>query len=266
MTLFIKIGGSLITDKTKERSYHEQATARIAQEIVKAKQQNPSLNLLVGHGSGSFGHFAAKRHDTVNGVYSREQWVGFAEVATVAAELNHKVTMAFQQAGLPVWRISPSASAQCKSGEIQAMAIAPIRAALNNGLIPLIHGDVAIDSEKGGTIISTEAIFTYLARQIPAQRIILLGEVDGVYDQNREVIPEITPQNYPQVAAALGDSRGTDVTGGMLSKVSDMLGLTQHANDIVVHIINGTHPNLLTDVLLNSNAPIGTRIFTPNPD
>jgi isopentenyl phosphate kinase len=262
--IFVKIGGSLITDKTTERSYYAQTTERIAQEIVEAKQQNPSLRLLIGHGSGSFGHFAAQRHNTINGVSTAHDWVGFAEVATTAAELNHKVTTAFHNAGLPVWRLQPSASAICENGAIREMAITPIQTALKNGLLPLVHGDVAIDTQKGGTIISTETIFKYLAHHLTVKRIILLGEVDGVYDDSGTVIPQITPQTYPQVKSALGNSRGIDVTGGMLTKVQDMLSLARDVNGAVIHIINGNQPDLLTHVLLDDALQVGTRIFTPH--
>lgn len=40
------------------------------------------------------------------------------------------------------------------------------QAALDAGLVPVIHGDVAFDEERGGTVASTEEIFSYLAREM----------------------------------------------------------------------------------------------------
>ena len=138
------------------------------------------------------------------------------------------------------------------------MSTEPIRRALQHHLVPLVHGDVAFDDTRGGTIISTETIFFFLARVLPVERILLLGEVEGVYD-TLHVIPTITPQTLPEVERALGGSAGTDVTGGMETKVRDMVALVQEAPQISIRIMNGQQPDLLRDTLLKRAAP-GTLI------
>lgn len=259
--IFIKLGGSLITDKQIESSFREPIVAQIAQDIAYALTQRPNLQLVVGHGSGSFGHFAARRHDTINGVHTREQWRGFVEVAHAAATLNHLVANVMQTASIPVWRIQPSASIICQDGVVQEMALSPISKALSHGIVPLVYGDVALDRVRGGTIASTEAIFTYLVQQLPVTQVLLLGEVDGVYDQSGAVIDEITPHNLSQYQDVIGGSAGTDVTGGMLTKVSDMVALAQAKAGLQVRIINGTTPAILREVLINpEQAQVGTLI------
>lgn len=258
-TIFIKIGGSLITDKTQEKSFRQQTAERIAQELKRVVDSDSKLRLLVGHGSGSFGHFAAQHHNTMQGVATPAQWYGFAEVATVAGELSYLVTKVFTEAGLPIWRIQPSASAVCADGVITTMSTEPIQTALRQNIIPLVHGDVALDTVRGGTIISTETVFTYLAHTLPVDQILLLGEVEGVYDQERNVISEITPHNFDAIAPALGKSRGADVTGGMYSKVHDMLQLVQSVQGLTINIVDGTQPDLLFEVLTTSKQT-GTHI------
>ncbi|NJO85017.1 MAG: hypothetical protein HC828_21200 [Blastochloris sp.] len=166
-----------------------------------------------------------------------------------------------QTSGVPVWRLQPSASALARDGEIIRMAVEPVRAALNHGLVPLVYGDVALDEQRGGTILSTEKIFFYLAQQLPVGQILLLGEVEGVYDENGVVIPEITPANFPEIERALGGSAGTDVTGGMESKVQDMLALTQAVPGLTIRIMSGTQPDLLRQTLTGTAQP-GTLIHS----
>ena len=101
MLVFVKLGGSLITDKRVENSFRADAAARVAAEIQSALTRNPDLRLLIGHGSGSFGHVAAKRYGTMAGVHTPEQWRGFAHVATVAAELNYLMAKTLDAAGVP---------------------------------------------------------------------------------------------------------------------------------------------------------------------
>lgn len=249
MLVFVKLGGSLITDKRVRRAVRHEAIARISEEIAQALAENPSLQMVLGHGSGSFGHFAANAHKTAQGVQTIEQWRGFAEVAYEAAELNQIVLTALRDAGLPAMKFQPSASAKSESGKIISLDIRPIEFSLQRGLIPLVYGDVGFDELQGGTILSTEAIFFYLAQILNPERIILLGEVEGVLDTEGNVITSITLETLAEVEAALGGSGGVDVTGGMETKVKDMLALTTEVPALSIQIANGTRPGLLRDLL-----------------
>jgi isopentenyl phosphate kinase len=257
--VFVKLGGSLITDKQVESSFSSEAAARTAGELREALAADPDLCLLIGHGSGSFGHVAAKQFGTMAGVQTPEQWRGFAHVATVAAELNHLMAKTLDTAGVPVWRMQPSASAISRDGVIETMALDPIRLALEHQLVPLVYGDVSIDRVRGGTIVSTETLFFYLARHLPVTEILLLGEVDGVYDSTGQVIAEITPTTLAVVEGVLGGSAGTDVTGGMETKVRDMVALVQAVPNLTIRIMSGVTPGLLVAALTGQSEP-GTLI------
>lgn len=261
MLTLIKLGGSLITDKRVEGAFRAEVMNRLAREIQAAVSVDPEMALIIGHGSGSFGHMAGKRYGTIHGVSSREDWRGFGEVAAAAADLNHRVTLALREAGLPVMRFAPSASARCEDGYLVEMALHPLQKALANGLIPLVYGDVAVDDVRGGTIVSTEVVLEYLARYLPVGRIILLGEVDGVFDADGAVISTITPRTLDQFKDALGGSYGVDVTGGMLSKVEDMVALVASSAGatLTIRIINGNDAGLLAETLLG-RASAGTLI------
>lgn len=265
--LFLKLGGSLITDKTRAQALRRDVLARLAAEIAEAREADPQLRLLLGHGSGSFGHVTAKQHGTRAGVHTPEQWRGFAETAKVAAELNRLVVEALWAAGVPALRIQPSASARCRDGELLSLADRPIDEAIARGLLPVVHGDVAFDEARGGTIISTEEIFACLAPRLRPARIVLAGEVEGVLTEDPargiqgEVIPLITGANLAEVENVLGGSRGVDVTGGMAAKVREMQALAQRVEGLrEVHIISGLRPGLVRDALLREDMPEGTRI------
>ncbi len=265
--LFLKLGGSLITDKTRAQALRGDVLARLAREIAEARAENPNLRVLLGHGSGSFGHVTAKRYGTRAGVQTAEQWRGFAETGKVAAELNRLVVEALWGAGVSALRIQPSASALCRDGELRSLADRPIVEAVEHGLLPVVHGDVAFDEARGGTIVSTEEIFAYLAQRLRPARIILAGEVDGVLTADPasgvrgEVIPLITPANRAEVEDALGGSRGVDVTGGMVAKVREMLALAQSAEGLrEIHIVSGLRSGLVRDALLREDVAEGTRI------
>ncbi|HLY28457.1 MAG TPA: isopentenyl phosphate kinase [Aggregatilineales bacterium] len=256
---FMKLGGSLITDKRESQHFQADTMRRAAEEIRRALEAQPDLRLVIGHGSGSFGHVAAEKYGTAQGVHSPEEWRGFAEVATVARRLDSLVVETLFESGLPIWSIPPSASARCENGKIIAMDTHSVSAALDHGIVPVVYGDVALDSRRGGTIISTETIFFYLATRLHPGRIMLLGEVEGVYDGNGEVIPHITPENFEDFSSALGGSHGTDVTGGMASKVRDMVVLAEQWQGLEIRIFGGNTPGQIESALLRKSFP-GTLI------
>lgn len=265
--VFLKLGGSLLTDKTRPQALRPDVLARLAREIADARAARPDLRLLLGHGSGSFGHVPARRHGTRAGVYTPEQWRGYAEVGHIASELNRLVVDALWDAGVPALRVQPSASALCSDGELRFLAERPLVVGLENDLVPVLHGDVSLDDVRGGTIVSTEEIFAYLAPRLHPARILLVGEVEGVLTADPasgargDLVEMISSGSVGKLLEALGGSRGVDVTGGMSAKVQEMLALVKANNDLLgVHILSGLVPGLVRDVLLAPDVKAGTRI------
>jgi isopentenyl phosphate kinase len=256
--LFLKLGGSLLTDKTEKEALRRDTLARIAIEIASARATRPGLALVLGHGSGSFGHVAAANHNTRHGVHSPAEWLGFVEVSDAAARLNRYVIQALLDAGVPAIGLSPVASAQVEDGRIVYLAVQPVEAALQAGLVPVVYGDVAFDTVRGGTIISTEEIMTYLADSFRPSWFLLAGETAGVLDGQGRVVSSIHRYNLAEIQPALGGSRGTDVTGGMAAKVLSLMTLVEQRPEMSIRIFSGLEVGLLSRLLLNPTHPAGT--------
>ena len=258
---FLKLGGSLITDKTRPRTPRPESLARLAGEIAAALAEDPALALILGHGSGSFGHVAGKRYGTRQGVYSPEGWRGFAEVWYDASALNRLVMDALHAAGLPAIALPPVANVIAHAGQVAAWDLAALKAALQAGLLPVVFGDVVFDTARGGTILSTEDLFAHLARQLRPARLLLAGIEPGVwadYPTCTRLIAEITPVNLDEVAPALGGSAATDVTGGMADKVHQSLALARAIPGLEVLIFSGETPGKVKEALVG--ARVGTVI------
>ncbi|WP_420631957.1 isopentenyl phosphate kinase [Candidatus Leptofilum sp.] len=259
-TLFLKLGGSLITDKTQIETIRADVLTRLAAEIAQARRENSALRLVLGHGSGSFGHVAAAKRSTRQGVSDEADWRAFAAVSDTAARLNRQVLAALLAADVPAVSLQPSASVVCVDGRIQTIASQPVQSALEAGIVPVVYGDVAFDSVRGGTIVSTEEVMMALAVEIRPSWLLLAGETVGVYDQTGQVIPTINRANYAEIETALGGSRGIDVTGGMASKVQSMLALVDHFPQLSIRIFSGLEPGNLVGTLLNPDSTRGTRL------
>ncbi|HEY4690105.1 MAG TPA: isopentenyl phosphate kinase [Anaerolineae bacterium] len=262
-TVFLKLGGSIITDKTQVEHARVDVIGRLAREVRAALAARPELRLVLGHGSGSFGHVAARRHGTREGAHDAAGWFGFAEVAASAARLNQIVADIFVEERVPVVSLPPSASARCEDGRLAWLDTAVLHSHLKNGLVPMVHGDVALDSVRGATIVSTEDVFAYLADEIEVDWVLLAGEVAGVFADaslTGEVVPLITPGTFAQLAPGLGGSHGADVTGGMAAKVRQMIDWVQAHPRTSARIFSAAQPGTLERVLIDPHAAVGTEI------
>lgn len=224
------------------------------------------MRLVVGHGSGSFGHVAADDvgYDPADGYLSPE---AFADVGTAAGELNTIVRRALVDAGVPAVSLPLSALGYVRDGDMVEFDVAPFERLLAWGAVPLTYGDVVL-TQTGGTIVSTETLFRHLARRLEPGRIILLGEVEGVYaagptapsdGAESVVLREITPRTWPLVRSGVAGARGTDVTGGMVDKVGQMLTLLEDVPDLEVLIASGLEHGLLHRALSHRQVA-GTRV------
>jgi isopentenyl phosphate kinase len=149
---------------------------------------------------------------------------------------------ALHGAGLPAIAIAPSATVLASAGVIVHWDLAPMSAAIEAGLVPVIYGDIVLDGVNGSTVLSTEALMAYLAIRLRPRRILLAGieaAVWGDYPGRTERLSRITPSTYATVAGSLGGSHGTDVTGGMRAKVEQMLYLVRAIPDLRVQILSG---------------------------
>ncbi len=257
----LKLGGSLITDKTHPHTSRLDVLTRLAEEIAAASRAQPGMRLLLGHGSGSFGHVPAQKYGTRQGVQTPQEWLGFVEVWREASALNHLVMDALSAADVPALSFPPSACVTASDGQAASWDLSSISAALQAGLMPVIYGDVVFDRALGGTILSTEDLFTHLVRVLRPARVLLAGMEVGVwadYPACTQLIAEITPENYPQVVASLRGSHATDVTGGMASKVAQALDWAQVVPGLEVRIFSAEAPSSLLAALLGE--PRGTRI------
>ncbi len=262
--VFLKLGGSLITDKRAAETVRPDVIRQMAATIAAVLHQHPTLRLLIGHGSGSFGHVFGRRYGTRAGVSGREQWYGFAATADAAARLNRIVVTALLEENVPAWSIQPSVALRCRDGVVEEGPGAAICLALERGLTPVIFGDVALDSVRGGTIASTEEIFEPLVAHLQPQRLVLAGEVDGIYMADpllfpdAERIPIVTPRLLDTLAADLGGSHGVDVTGGMRAKVEQSLAMVRTNPGLEIVICSGLRPGLLAAALRGEH--VGTLI------
>ena len=267
--VFLKLGGSLITDKNQAYTIRLDKLNQVVREIKTALSQNPGLHLILGHGSGSFGHFAVKDHapfllsPTFRGKWEAvdQDWKGFAEIWFRASQLNRYVMEALHEAKLPAIAMAPSALVSTEHGVINRWDLTALHASMDAGLLPVIYGDIVFDKELGGKVLSTEKLMFYLANRLQPERILLAGLEAAVwadFPTRLQKVEKVTPRTVTSIIDTLGGSHGTDVTGGMRSKVQEMLDLVQQIPTLSVQIFSGETPGNIEKAL--SGLLLGTLI------
>lgn len=254
--VFLKLGGSLMTDKSRRDSFRADVVRRLGREIRRALESRPNLRLLIGHGAGAFGHFPASRYRTREGIPGGGGWDGFAATRRAVVALNHLVLESFAESGFHPALVSPVAEVITARGRVRQWDLSVIRLLLQSGQVPMVHGDCVLDSALGFTILSTEELFNHLAAKLKPRRILLACDVPGVYlgDPRRRPAPRVAKKvdaaNMPAVLRALGASAVCDVTGGMASKLKELSRMARRQPGLKVRIISGLQMGCVESALL----------------
>ncbi|HHT75665.1 MAG TPA: isopentenyl phosphate kinase [Methanomassiliicoccaceae archaeon] len=253
--MLVKLGGSVITDKTQYRTFREDVLSRLVGEIVSAGKE-----VVLIHGAGSFGHVLASEHHIQNGYTDESQIPAAAKVMEDVRDLNLRVMRVLNDGGLPSASLPPSAVATLRSGELDELNVDLFRRYLEVGICPVTFGDVALDSERRFGICSGDHLMERLARELRPERVIFVSDIDGVFTADPssdpdamliEVVDRTILDSLPRT------QRCADVTGSIFGKIEKMLRIASWGGDAIV--LNGNVPGRL-GAALRGEAVRGSRV------
>jgi isopentenyl phosphate kinase len=216
--LILKLGGSVITDKSADCAVNRGQLASVASAIAGARTGG---GIVVIHGAGSCGHPEAKRYHLDVGAKAGET-EGIFVTHRAVSSLNDAVVAALREKGVAAVGVHPFHVGIADNGRLVGFETRHLEKMLALGMVPVIHGDVVMDLSRGACIISGDQLVRYLAVALKISRAGLATDVPGVLDGG-VVVPEITKKTVP--ALRIGSSHHTDVTGGMRGKIEELLGL-----------------------------------------
>lgn len=240
--ILVKLGGSVITDKSRLRTFREAECRRLAKELRPAKD-----SLTVVHGAGSFGHIVAMKHGLHKGFNSESQLEHVAAVQKDVRELNLKVLEALIDSGINAVSVPPAAAGVFKDGRVKSFSPYPFESQLGIGLVPVTFGDVVPDEGIGFSICSGDLMMAELAKAFRPELVIFCADVDGVYDsdpktnRDAELVPEIDSLKLEAIRRS--EAVNDDVTGSIFGKLERMLAISEHCEKCI--ILNGNVPGRL---------------------
>ncbi|HDJ97531.1 MAG: hypothetical protein DRJ46_04035 [Thermoprotei archaeon] len=216
----VKLGGSLITDKTNPFTLRKHVLRQIAEELATAYEDT---SLLVVHGGGSFGHPVAAKYAIKEGHDgSKRKLEGFSQTRYWMTVLNLKVVKELAQRGLPAVPFQTSAFTYTVNKELREYWIKPLAKALKLGLVPVVYGDAVLDDKLGFTILSGDLLAAQLAIELNANTLVYAVDVEGIMDKDPRHSPDaklIKELSINEALKIAGNASGVDVTGGMAYKI-----------------------------------------------
>jgi isopentenyl phosphate kinase len=236
----LKIGGSVLTDKSGDCAIDRSRIASIARDIAGARPES----LLLIHGAGSCGHPQAQRYHLDRGLVP-ECLQGVYKTHAAVCRLNQELVQALRRESVEAIGIHPLGSAIAENGRMVSFDSPPLALMCERGLVPVLHGDVVMDRMRGASIVSGDQLVAYLAAALGVSRVGLATDVAGVLQQS-QVIPRLPFQKAGSFKP--GRSQHTDVTGGMEGKVAELQRLAEHG--IESHIF---HASRIRDFLTGSD-------------
>jgi len=245
--IIIKLGGSVITDKTKVCTFKTETMDKLAKNIKKANKQT-----IIVHGAGSFGHILAKEYELNQGYKRLEQIKGFSLTHEKVQALNSLVLQSLQKNDIHAVSISPHSSIKLNNHKIQKMDYNIFEEYLTKNFTPVTFGDVVLDKKLGFSICSGDLLIEVLSKYFEPEKVVFVIDEDGIFtanpkiDKKAKLIQKTTIKELETLTTSADNH--ADVTGGMAGKIQTIKKIAK--NGIKTILVNGNKPDRLYEVLV----------------
>ena len=245
MMILIKLGGSVITDKTRYRTFNSGIVSRLCREIKESGKE-----VMIVHGAGSLGHVLAKEHDINSGFKEETQIPAVARICYDVRELNSMVVSELISAGIPSVSVPTGSCFVMDNRDLIFENDEPVRRFRDLGIVPVLFGDVVTDRSLGFAICSGDQIMERLADLFDPELVVFVSDIDGLYDKNPRT--ERDAVLYDEVDSRVLKEVSTkydvdDVTGGVRAKMESMLRMCSGSRCCV--LVNGNAEGRLLKLL-----------------
>ncbi|MEM3446990.1 MAG: isopentenyl phosphate kinase [Candidatus Korarchaeum sp.] len=221
--LYVKIGGSLITPKKEgRREVREEIIREISRDL---NDVIGDFKIFLAHGAGPYGHDPVLKYRLHFGM-SEANRRGASETMVSVSELNLAVARIMSEEGIYVAPFPARAVFMRERGMVKCQ-IPQIKEIMNSGFVPLTHGDLIPDTERGIYVLSADEIPLYLTG-LGLRRAIYLIDLPGVLDEEGRVIPTVRREDLGSVTGIAS----SDATGSIRGKLERAFELAEMGIDV----------------------------------
>lgn len=215
-TTVVKLGGSIISDKSVDFSYREREVLALARAVASSNER-----VVLVHGGGAFGHPMAKKYGLSSSRVKRSS-DGVSETRGAMFDLNMRICDSLLLAGLRPYSFSPFPLLDLAGSRGTAW----LSSLMDAGLTPVTFGDVICDD--GFRIISGDTISLRLSISLRASRCIFVMDVEGIFDTRGRLIRELDDRSVKR----MGRAGSSDATGGVALKVKEAMRMAKAGTEV----------------------------------
>jgi isopentenyl phosphate kinase len=248
----LKLGGSLLTDKSKPYEARPALIDSVAKELSECMQEGLIESLVLVQGVGSYGHPPVLEHALHKGFHDEKQLLAISKTQRTVNKLRDIVVESLQNHGIPVNLMHPSSMLVAEKMHISDYFLDALKGWMSIGTVPLVGGDMLYDTQMGFSVGSGDPIAVLLARELGAKRLIFATDVLGIHEQDPKTNPgaplirEINLNALDQFLERMGKSGVVDASGAMKGK----LGALKPAEELLkggleVALLSMMQPNQL---------------------
>lgn len=258
----LKIGGSVATLKDKPGvSVRSDLLKKIASSIQKAKEEK-DFDLILIHGAGAAGHQLAKEYGLRSGTNGEKRKFDGALLSCIANQrLDNAIFEIFASCGLRVFPVHTASTIIQKNKKIAYCDTKIIEGSIKRNCSPILYGEMVFDQDVEMSVCSGDAIASFLAKELGAEKILFASDIDGIFDrdphlhEDAQLIEIVSLKDILDgKEVEITESHNVDVTGGLWGKVRS-LDLKHGKSLKSVEIFNGLYEKNYTDILLEKDFP-----------
>jgi isopentenyl phosphate kinase len=229
----IKLGGSLITDKTRQDSLYEDVLTNIAGVLARHLAAFPQAMMII-MGGGSVGHFAAKELAVDRGVPECDLG-GLHRMASKMYKLKCYFADLLEQQGVAAMPFQETSCLVAREDGSVLFQDAAVRHALRLRLVPILSGGLVFDIAHGVRALNGDLLALALDdRAFHIKRVIMLTDVAGVISADGSAIKRLDEDSKSKMARSYGSGEKVDLTGGIDTKVEVALELARRGIPTVI--------------------------------
>ncbi|MBO3762688.1 MAG: isopentenyl phosphate kinase [Thermoproteota archaeon] len=234
----IKLGGSVITDKSIPFKILYDNITEIAEQIAKYGKRN----LLLVHGGGSVGHYLVEKLK-----FSESETQDPKAISTIIYEMDNltqAISKVFLEFNIPV--VALQTHSLVFLGE-DGIVLNPkfVLNWLRKGLIPILKGDIILGYDDLARVISGDILVSELAKLNEVKRVIMCFDQDGIIGKDGNVIRKLSLRsNFEEL---IWSTNKYDVTGGLRAKLNAMAPVVSLKKE--VYFMNPQRNRLLNALL-----------------
>ena len=236
--ILLKLGGSIITNKSRPLSPRRKAIDKIAKILTDIDEP-----VVLVHGGGSYGHYWSVKYDmhTKPHMYDSR---GVATVKNSMVELDRIVLDILAKNDINPYCLPPASFMQGSRPEEGKIRM--IKKIAESNLVPVTFGDALWHGQGKTYILSGDKIMTHMAKVLKPRLCIFALNEDGVYSnlKTKTLIEEYKNEKLPVMQS------GMDVTGGMARKIEESIKISRAG--VNVFLVNGSRPERILDAVKNS--------------